>query len=40
MGGPLTLDQFMWGSDFPHSVGTLPNSHQYLDDAFSGLEDV
>jgi predicted TIM-barrel fold metal-dependent hydrolase len=39
--GILNLERFMWASDFPHSVGTWPNSHKYIDDAFSAVpEDV
>jgi len=28
------LDLLMWGSDFPHSVGTYPDSREMLDDMF------
>jgi hypothetical protein len=38
MGSLMSLDHFAWGSDFPHSVGSYPNSKQYLEDALSGLD--
>jgi predicted TIM-barrel fold metal-dependent hydrolase len=38
--GLMPLDWFMWGSDFPHSVGTYPYSAQYLAEAFAGLEEA
>ena len=34
MGKLMPLDHFVWGSDFPHSVGTYPNSQQYLKETF------
>jgi predicted TIM-barrel fold metal-dependent hydrolase len=39
MGHIVPLDHFAWGSDFPHSVGTFPNSQQYLKEAFEGIPD-
>jgi uncharacterized protein len=39
MGHIVPLDHFAWGSDFPHSVGTFPNSEQYLKEAFAGIDD-
>jgi predicted TIM-barrel fold metal-dependent hydrolase len=33
----IGLDHLMWGSDFPHSVGTFPHSTEILEDLF---EDV
>ncbi len=30
---------FMWGSDFPHSVGTWPDSRYVLDEFFEGVPD-
>lgn len=33
----LPIDRIMWGSDFPHSVGTFPESRRFLDEAFAGL---
>jgi predicted TIM-barrel fold metal-dependent hydrolase len=35
----MPLDLFLWGSDFPHSVGTFPHSQEYIADAFAGLDD-
>jgi predicted TIM-barrel fold metal-dependent hydrolase len=35
----MPLDLFLWGSDFPHSVGTFPHSKDYIEDAFAGLDD-
>lgn len=31
----LDLDQVMWGSDFPHSVGSFPESRRWLDEIFA-----
>jgi predicted TIM-barrel fold metal-dependent hydrolase len=28
----------MWGSDFPHSVGTFPRSRDHLDEAFAQVD--
>lgn len=38
LAGLMPLDWLMWGSDFPHSVGTFPNSHTYIDEAFSDVD--
>ena len=35
----MPLDLFLWGSDFPHSVGTFPHSKDYIEEAFDGLDD-
>jgi predicted TIM-barrel fold metal-dependent hydrolase len=35
----MPLDLFLWGSDFPHSVGTFPRSREYIDETFSDLDD-
>ncbi|MCH1570208.1 MAG: amidohydrolase [Longimicrobiales bacterium] len=35
----LPFDRLMFGSDFPHSVGSYPKSKQFLDDAFDGVPD-
>ena len=35
----MPLDLFLWGSDFPHSVGTFPHSKDYIEEAFAGLDD-
>jgi predicted TIM-barrel fold metal-dependent hydrolase len=32
----LRLDHLMWGSDFPHSVSSYPESRRWLDDIFAG----
>jgi predicted TIM-barrel fold metal-dependent hydrolase len=37
--GLMPMDWFMWGSDFPHSVGTYPESGQYLKDAFAEVSE-
>jgi predicted TIM-barrel fold metal-dependent hydrolase len=34
----LPVDNLMWGTDFPHSVTTFPNSHDWLDEAFEGQD--
>jgi predicted TIM-barrel fold metal-dependent hydrolase len=31
----LDLDHLMWGSDFPHSVGSFPESRRWLDEIFA-----
>jgi predicted TIM-barrel fold metal-dependent hydrolase len=33
----IGVDHLMWGSDFPHSVGTFPFSTEILDDLFEGV---
>ena len=30
----------MWGTDFPHSVGSFPHSQEFLDKAFAGKDDL
>jgi predicted TIM-barrel fold metal-dependent hydrolase len=37
--GIMPLEWFMWGSDFPHSIGTFPRSHDYIADAFAGVNE-
>src|SRR4029450_5431156 len=32
----LPLDNIMWGTDFPHSVGSFPHSQEFLDTALAG----
>jgi predicted TIM-barrel fold metal-dependent hydrolase len=34
----VPVDNLMWGSDFPHSVNTYPNSRQWLDEAFADVD--
>jgi predicted TIM-barrel fold metal-dependent hydrolase len=34
----MPLDLFLWGSDFPHSVGTFPHSRKYIEETFGDLE--
>jgi predicted TIM-barrel fold metal-dependent hydrolase len=36
----LPWDNIMWGTDFPHSVGSFPNSQTYLDKAFDGRSEL
>jgi uncharacterized protein len=33
----LPVDNLMWGSDFPHSVGSFPNSRTWLDKTFADV---
>lgn len=33
----IPWENLMWGSDFPHSVGSFPNSHKWLDIIFEGV---
>ena len=35
----LPFDRLMFGSDFPHSVGSFPNTQRFLDECFEGLDD-
>ena len=35
----MPLDLFLWGSDFPHSVGTFPNSRDYIKETFDHLDE-
>jgi predicted TIM-barrel fold metal-dependent hydrolase len=35
----LDLDHIMWGSDFPHSVSSFPESARWLDEIFEGCPD-
>jgi predicted TIM-barrel fold metal-dependent hydrolase len=36
----LPMDNIMWGTDFPHSVGSFPRSQEFLDSAFAGQDDL
>ena len=40
MADMIPIDNIMWGTDFPHSVGSFPDSQTFLDDAFSGHDDL
>lgn len=35
----LPFDRLMFGTDFPHSVGSYPNSRKFLDAAFEGVDE-
>lgn len=35
----LDLDHIMWGSDFPHSVSSYPESRRWLDEIFAGTPE-
>jgi uncharacterized protein len=35
----IPFDNIMWGTDFPHSVGSYPDSAAWLDDAFSVVDE-
>jgi predicted TIM-barrel fold metal-dependent hydrolase len=37
--GLFPWDNLMWGSDFPHSVGTWPRSRDYIESAFAGVPE-
>ena len=39
MGDIFPLDQLVWGIDFPHSVGTYPNSKEYIAKTFVGIDE-
>jgi predicted TIM-barrel fold metal-dependent hydrolase len=34
----IPFDRLMFGTDFPHSVGSFPKTQKFLDDAFAGLD--
>ena len=36
----IPMDNIMWGSDFPHSVGSYPSSQAFLDKAFEGQPEL
>lgn len=36
----VPFDRLMFGTDFPHSVGSYPNTKQFLDEAFDGVPDA
>ena len=38
LGDEMPYANLMWGSDFPHSVGTFPNSRSHLDEAFARVD--
>jgi uncharacterized protein len=38
MGDQMPLEWFAWASDFPHSVGTYPNSRTYIEESFAHLD--
>ena len=40
LGEFLPLDRLMWGSDFPHSVGSFPHSREFVAEAFAHLDDA
>jgi len=35
----LPWKNLMWGSDFPHSVGSFPHSREWLEEIFKGVSD-
>ena len=35
----IGLDLLMWGSDFPHSVSSFPDTHEVLGELFEGVPD-
>jgi predicted TIM-barrel fold metal-dependent hydrolase len=39
LGEFVPLERLMWGSDFPHSVGSFPNSRKWLDETFGGVDE-
>ena len=36
----VPVDILMWGSDFPHSVGSFPNSQEWIDQIFEGESEA
>jgi predicted TIM-barrel fold metal-dependent hydrolase len=39
MGELVPTDRLMWGSDFPHSVTSFPESRRWLDEIFAATPD-
>jgi predicted TIM-barrel fold metal-dependent hydrolase len=37
--GLMPTEWFMWGNDFPHSVGTYPESAKYIEEAFANISE-
>ena len=35
----IPWDNIMWGTDFPHSVGSFPDSQEFIEDAFAKVDD-
>ena len=35
----IGVDRIMWGSDFPHSAGNWPHSHELLDEMFANVPE-
>lgn len=35
----IPWDNIMWGTDFPHSVGSFPDSKEFIQDAFSKVSE-
>ena len=35
----VPFDRLMFGTDFPHSVGSYPNSKQFLAGCFDGVDE-
>src|SRR6202011_4825639 len=35
----LPVENLMWGTDFPHSVGSVPHSQKWLEIIFQGAPD-
>jgi predicted TIM-barrel fold metal-dependent hydrolase len=40
MGAFFPLDRLMFGTDFPHSVGTFPDTRTYIKEAFGHLDEA
>ena len=36
----IGLDLLMWGSDFPHSVGTYPHSREFIEELFEDVPEM
>jgi predicted TIM-barrel fold metal-dependent hydrolase len=36
----IDMDRIMWANDFPHSVGSYPNSRRFIEEAFEGVDDA
>jgi predicted TIM-barrel fold metal-dependent hydrolase len=39
MGNVFPLDRLIWGSDFPHSIGTYPNTKAYIEKTFADVDE-
>ena len=39
-GGPIKVERFMWGNDYPHDEGTYPFTREHLRQVFQGVDEA